>query len=187
VRIELTIFLATLSTVVLPLPEEVTLLAAGYAVRLGRASLAGGLFATWLAVMIGDASAYFVGRELLGRALRTRWGRALFPEARRVWAERFVAGRGARAIVLGRFFVGLRGFIYFAVGASRFPLGRFLVIDAVAAGVEVGGLVAVGFGLGELRARVGTGIDLAIAALLVIVLFGPLVVRLRRKAQPASQ
>jgi membrane-associated protein len=187
VRIELTIFVATLSTVVVPVPEEATLLAAGYAVRLGRASLPGGLFATWLAVMIGDASAYFVGRELLGRALRTRWGRALFPEERRVWAERLVAGRGARAIVLGRFFVGLRGFIYFAVGASRFPLGRFLAIDAVAALVEVGGLVAVGFGLGELRARVGTEIDLAIVALLLIALFGPLVIRLRRKAQPASQ
>jgi membrane protein DedA with SNARE-associated domain len=184
VRIELTIFLATLSTVVLPVPEEVTLLAAGYAVRLGRTSLVGGVAATWLAVMLGDVSAYFVGRELLGRALRTRWGEAVFPESRRLWAERFVAGHGARAIVLGRFFVGLRGFIYFAVGASRFPLGRFLAVDAAAAVVEVGGLVTLGFALGELRERVGTRIDLAVAVLLLLALFGPVVIRLRRGAQP---
>jgi membrane-associated protein len=184
VRIELTIFLATLSTVVLPVPEEVTLLAAGYAVRLGSASFAGGLLATWLAVMIGDTSAYLVGRELLGRALRTRWGRALLPEARRVWAERLVTEHGVRAIVIGRFFVGLRGFIYFAVGASRLPFGRFLAVDAVAALVEVGGLVAAGFGLGELRGRVGTGIDLAVAGLLMLALFGPVVVRLATRAQP---
>jgi membrane protein DedA with SNARE-associated domain len=184
VRIELTIFLATLSTAALPVPEEATLLAAGYAVRLGRASFAGGLAATWLAVMIGDLSAYFVGRELLGRALRTRWGRAVLPEARRAWAERLVAEHGVRAIVLGRFFVGLRGFIYFSVGASRFPLGRFLAVDAAAALVEVGGLVAVGFGLGELRARFGTEMDLAVAGVLVLALFGPVVIRLRTRAQP---
>ena len=185
-RIELTIFLATLSTVILPVPEEATLLAAGYAVRLGSASFAGGFVAAWLAVMIGDASAYFVGRELLGRALRTRWGRAFLPEPRRLWAERFVAGHGGRAIVIGRFFVGLRGFIYFAVGASRFPFGRFLAVDAAAAVVEVGGLVAVGFSLGQLRERVGSRIDLAMAGVLLVALFGPLAVRLRRRAQPSS-
>jgi membrane protein DedA with SNARE-associated domain len=187
VRPELTIFLATLGTVILPVPEEVTLLAAGFAVRLGRVSFAGAFAATWLAVMLGDASAYFLGRELLGRALRTRWGRLLFPEARRVWAERLVAEHGARAIVLGRFFVGLRGFIYFAVGASRYPFGPFLAIDAAAGVVEIGGLVALGFGLGELRARVGESVDLAVAGVLLVALFGPLALRLRRrKAQQVS-
>src|ERR1700761_3639198 len=72
VRFYLGIFLATLSTVFVPVPEEATLLGAGYAVRLGGAGLAGALAAfgaAWLAVMIGDAFSYFVGRELLGRAL----------------------------------------------------------------------------------------------------------------------
>ena len=189
-RIELTIFLATLSTMVLPVPEEATLLAAGYGVRVGGASLPGGVAAAWLAVMIGDTSSYFVGRELLSRALRTRAGRMLLPEGRRVWAERLVAEHGARAVVLGRFFVGLRGFIYFAVGASRFPFARFLAVNAVAGVVEVGGLVAVGFGFGELRARVGAWIDLAAAAVLLVALFGPLLIRLRRRtsgAQPAPR
>jgi membrane protein DedA with SNARE-associated domain len=185
VRIELTILLATLSTVVLPVPEEATLLAAGYAVRLGRAPLLGGAFAAWLAVMIGDATSYFVGRELLARALATRVGRGLLPEAHRVWAERLVAEHGARAIVLGRFFVGLRGFIYFAVGASRFPFARFLAVNASVGVVEVGALVAVGFGLGELRARVGAWIDLGAAAVLLAALFGPFLIRLRRRAPPA--
>jgi membrane-associated protein len=184
VRIELTIFLATLSTMVLPVPEEATLLAAGYAVRLGRAPLLAGALAAWLAVMIGDTTSYFVGRELLARALRTRVGRALLPEARRVWAERLVAEHGARAIVLARFFVGLRGFIYFAVGASRFSFARFLAVNAAVGVVEVGALVAVGFGFGELRARAGTWIDLAAAAVLLAALFGPLLIRLRR-APPA--
>jgi membrane protein DedA with SNARE-associated domain len=187
VRIEFAIFLATLSTVALPVPEEAALLAAGYAVRLGQASFGGGFAAAWLAIMLGDTSAYFFGREVLWRALRTRWAQALFPEARRVWAEQLVKEHGARAIVIGRFLVGLRAFVYFAVGASRFPFARFLAVDAAVAVVEVGVLVAVGFGLGELRARVGTAIDLAVAAVLVAALLGPLLarrVRLRRKAHP---
>ena len=176
-RIYVGIFLATLSTVVLPVPEEATLLAAGYAVRVGRASLAGCVGATWLAVMVGDIFSYFVGRELLGRALRTRWGARVFPEERRVWAERLVTEHGVRAIIAARFLVGLRGFVYFAVGSSRFPFTRFLAVDAAAGVVEVGGLVAIGFGFGALRARAGTWVDLVAAAVLLLALFGPLLMR----------
>lgn len=181
-RVYLTIFLGTLSTTFVPVPEEAALLGAGYAARLGHASLAGCVAATGLAVMIGDTLSYFVGRELLGRLLRTRVGQRMLPEPRRAWAERLVLGQGARAIVLARFLVGLRGFIYFAVGASRYPFARFLAIDAMAALAEVGGLVSVGFGFGELRARVGTGVDLAAAAVLVIALFAPLIVKRVTKA-----
>jgi membrane protein DedA with SNARE-associated domain len=177
VRVLLLLFLATLSTVVLPVPEEATLLGAGYAARLGQAPLAGCIAATWLAVMIGDTSAYCVGRFLLARLLRTRFGRRMVPEARRAWAEGLVARHGARAVVIARFLVGLRGVVYFAVGAARYPFARFLGVNAAAAVVEVGALVSVGFGLGELRARVGAGVDVAAAVVLVAALFGPLVVR----------
>jgi membrane protein DedA with SNARE-associated domain len=177
VRVYLTIFLATVSTVFVPVPEEAALLGAGYVARLGHASLAGCIGATWLAVMVGDAFSYLVGRELLGRLLRTRLGQRMLPEPRRAWAERMVAGHGARAIVLARFFVGLRGFIYFAVGASRYPLARFLAVDAAAGVVEVGGLVTVGFAFGELHARVGARIDFVAAALLLLALLAPVVVK----------
>ena len=180
-RIYAGIFLATLSTVVLPVPEETTLLGAGYAARLGQATLVGCVAAAWLAVMMGDAFSYFVGRELLARALRTRWGTRLFPEARRQWAERVVAEHGVRAIVVARFLVGLRGFVYFAVGSSRYPFGRFLAVNGAAAAVDVGGLVAIGFAFGALRASrqgtLGTWIDLVAAAVLLVSLFGPLIVR----------
>ncbi|HEX3769651.1 MAG TPA: hypothetical protein VHV30_02245, partial [Polyangiaceae bacterium] len=99
-RIYVGIFLATLGTVVFPVPEEATLLGAGYAVRVGDARLPGAIAAAWLAVMAGDVFSYFVGRELLGRALRTRWGTRAFPADRRAWGERLVAEHGARAIVI---------------------------------------------------------------------------------------
>jgi membrane protein DedA with SNARE-associated domain len=173
------IFSATLSTVFLPLPEEATLLAAGYAARVGQVTLPGAVLAGGLAVLLGDAFSYFVGRVLLARLLGTRLGQRLLPESWRRWGEQLVAGHGARAIVVARFLVGLRGFVYFAVGASRYPFGRFLAVDGLVGLVEVGGLVALGYAFGELRHRAGAArcADLAIALALAAALFGPVLVR----------
>ncbi len=179
-RIYAAIFLATLGTVFLPIPEEAALLAAGYAARLGRAGLVGCAAAAWLAVMIGDVMSYLVGRVLLARLLRTRLGTRMLPEERRAWAERMVAAQGWRAVVVARFLVGLRGFVYFAVGASPFSFTRFLAVNAAAGVVEVGGLVAVGFAFGELRTSLGARLDIMAAAVLALALFGPVAVRALR-------
>jgi membrane protein DedA with SNARE-associated domain len=176
------IFLATLSTTVLPVPEEATLLGAGYAARLGDVTLLGAIAAGLLACLVGDVASYWVGRLFLARLLRTKIGQRLVPERRRAWAEALVKRSSGRAIVLARFLVGLRGFVYFAVGASRVPFARFALVDAAAGLVEVGGLVAVGFAFGVLRNRVAPAgvareIDLAVAALLVATFAAPLVAR----------
>lgn len=176
-RLYAVIFLGTLSTVFVPIPEEATLLAAGYAARLGSVTFWGAVLAAWAACMLGDGFSYFIGRVLLARVLRTRLGQRLVPERWRSWGERLVAQHGDRAVVVARFLVGLRGFVYFAVGASRYRFGRFLVVDALAGIAEVGGLVALGFGFGELREKVGREVDLFAAAVLALALFGPLVVR----------
>ena len=181
--IYLAIFGAVLSTVVIPLPEEATLLAAGYAARLGRATLVGCVAAAWAAVLLGDIVTFWVGRAFFARVLRTRIGGALFPEDRRRWAEQFIARHGERAIVVARFLVGLRGLVHLAIGASRFPLLRFAVIDACVGFIEVGLLVGIGYEFGELRTRVGARIDVFLATILCLALFGPLAVRwlLRRR------
>ena len=173
------VFLGTLSTVALPVPEEAMLLAAGYAARLGRAPLAACLGAAWAAVMLGDCVAYGVGRWLLAPLLATRVGRKMFPEARVAWAERVIQGHGARAVALARFAVGLRGFLYFAIGASRYPFARFVAVNAAAGLVEVGALVGLGAAVGDLRARVGIEVDLVAAAVLLASLVGPVAVRSR--------
>jgi membrane protein DedA with SNARE-associated domain len=187
VTLYVAIFLATLSTVVVPVPEEATLLAAGYAARLGRVSLPGAVAAGWLAVMIGDSLGYVVGRALLARVLRTGLGRRLLPEPRRAWAESLVARHGGRAILVARFLVGLRGFVYFAVGASRYPFGRFVAVNGAAGAVEVAGLVAIGFAFGALHERAGVAVDLVAAALLLVALFGPLLLRGLWKASPSRE
>ncbi len=181
------VLLGTLSTIALPVPEEVVLLGAGYAASLGRAPLAACIAAAWLGIMIGDSLGYTAGRTLLAPVLRTRLGRWILPEPRRAWAEQAVRGRGARAIVLARFFVGLRGFLYFAVGASKYPFGRFLVVNAAAAMAEVGGLVTMGFAFGDLHSRADSGAhlargaDLAAAAIVGLALLAPRLIKAKLK------
>ena len=178
-RLYAAIFIATLSTAVLPIPEEATLLGAGYAARLGSVTLLGAAAAGLLACVIGDVMSYWTGRLLLARILRTRLGTRMLPEHWRAWGESLVHRSSGRAIVLARFLVGLRGFVYFAVGASRVPFGRFLAIDALAGVVEVGALVGVGFAFGVLRDQVAVGrtIDLAVAGVLLLTFAAPVLVR----------
>ncbi len=182
------IFFGTLSTCVVPLPEEATLLAAGFAARLGRVSLVGAMAAAWSAVMVGDALGYAIGRFFLAAIVRTRLGQRIFPGRWRLWGEGMVARHGARAVFLARFLVGLRGFVYFAVGAARLPFPRFLLFNAAAAALEVGGLVALGFAFGELRERylLGRAVDVAIAVLLVASLLGPAIARARAAPRPTA-
>jgi membrane protein DedA with SNARE-associated domain len=171
------VFLATLGTIVLPVPEEATLLAAGYLARTGSVEFPACVGAGLLAVIVGDAVSYVVGRLLLARLLRTRLGTRVLPESRRAWAEDFVSRRGGGAIVAARFLVGLRGFVYFAVGAARYPFGRFLAIDAAAGVVEVSALVGTGFAFGELRGRAGAWVDLVALSVLVAALVAPALAR----------
>ena len=178
------IFLGTLSTCVLPLPEEAALLAAGYGARLGRVSLGGALGAAWLAVMVGDTLGYATGRFLLSTMLRTRFGEAVFPLQWRSWAEEIVARHGAGAVFFARFLVGLRGFVYFAVGASRMPVARFLAVNGAAAVLEVGGLVGAGYAFGAVRERYvaeARGVDIAVASLVALALAGPVIARARAR------
>ena len=183
------IFLGTLSTCVLPLPEESTLLAAGYVARLGRVNLAGAVLAAWCAVMVGDVLGYAIGRFVLASLLGTRLGQRIVPDRWRLWGEDLVRRYGDRAVFLGRFLVGVRGFVYFAVGAARLSFLRFLAVNGVAAVLDVGAIVGVGFAFGELRARsagAARGVDIGVAVVLAVTLVGPVLVRSRGRTKRAE-
>lgn len=172
----LAVFLAVLSTLIVPIPEELTLLAAGYLARSGKLPVAEAFAMAYLGVMIGDCTTFFVARALLPRLLATRLGERFLHPSRRAWAEALVSRRGARTIVVARFLVGLRGPVYMALGASKYPGGRFVVINGLVGLVEVAALVGLGFLLGP-SDRLLHGVrevELAVAATLVFALLLPL-------------
>ena len=144
-----------LSTLIVPLPEEMALLGAGFMAHQGQVTLLGAFLAGWLAIVLGDACTFFLGKLFLQRMLGTRVGKRIVkPEARR-WAEALVARQGWRAILLGRFLVALRGPVYLAVGASGYRPSHFLLINSIVALVEVGIVVFLGYRFGQSGALVG--------------------------------
>lgn len=145
----LAIFGLVLSTLVLPLPEELALMAAGWWAHEGALPLWGAWVAATAANVAGDTISYLIGRYFLERLLRTRLGKRIVSPEMRDWGEDFVKRHGVWAIVIGRFLVALRGPVYFAIGASKYPLGRFEAINTAVALVEGAVLVWLGYEFGE--------------------------------------
>jgi membrane-associated protein len=145
----LAIFGAVLSTLILPLPEELALMGAGWWAHEGALPLWAAWVAATAANVAGDTVSYLVGRYFLERLLHTRFGKRLVSPELRDWGEDFVHRHGLWAIVLGRFLVAVRGPVYFAIGASKYPLGRFELINTVVALIEGAALVWLGYVFGE--------------------------------------
>ncbi len=145
----LAIFGAVLSTLVLPLPEELALMGAGWWAHEGALPLWLAWVAATAANVVGDTLSYLIGRQFLERMLHTRFGKRIVSPELRDWGEDFVHRHGVWAIVIGRFLVALRGPVYFAIGASKYPIGRFEAINAAVALVEGAALVWLGYQFGE--------------------------------------
>ena len=137
-----------LSTLVVPLPEELALLGAGYLAHQGAVSLPGAYIASLAAILLGDTTTFLVGRTFLPRFLRTRWGKRMVKPGLRRWAESLVQRHGFRAVLLGRFLVALRGPVYLAIGAARFPTWRFVALNTGVALIEVAIIVGIGYAYG---------------------------------------
>lgn len=173
------IFCVVLSTLVVPLPEELALLGAGWMAHAGNVTLMGAWIACWAAIVVGDSTTYLVGRVFLPRLLRTRIGSKIITPPLRSWAEGLVQRHGFRAILLGRFLVGLRGPVYLAIGAARYPAGRFSLINSAVGLLEVALMVGAGylFGRSQRLASEMRWLEIGIAVATIAMLVIPLVVK----------
>jgi membrane protein DedA with SNARE-associated domain len=187
----LAIFGAVLSTLIVPVPEELTLLGAGFWAQTGALPLWAAWLSAWLAIVAGDTASYLLGRGFLPRLLRSRPGRRIVSRDLRTWAEELVRKNGFRAILLGRFLVGLRGPVYLAIGASKYPMLRFELINGAVGLMEVALLVALGYRFGE-SARLAheiRWIELGLAIVLAAILILPLLLKsklVRKQRRAAS-
>ena len=177
----LAIFGAVLSTLIVPLPEELALLGAGWWAHAGALPLWGAWLAAWLAIVAGDTASYMIGRSFLPRLLRTRFGRRIVAPDLRKWGEDLVRRHGFRAILLGRFLVALRGPVYLAIGGSKYPMLRFELINGCVGLIEVALLVGLGyeFGRSAKLAHEVRFLEIAVAAIMAAILIVPPIVKWR--------
>lgn len=174
--------LIALESLGVPLPGEVTLLAAAIYASTGKLEI------QWVIVTAAGASAlggmvgYVVGRTA-GRAAVVRFGRYIFlSEDHLARAERFFARRGSLAVLIGRFVAFLRVFAALLAGINRMPALRFATFNVVGAAAwsVLYGLLAYELGA-QLFERVARTIGAG--ALLVVVVMGLAILILRRRGR----
>jgi SNARE associated Golgi protein len=97
-------------------------------------------------------------------------------------AERFLEGRGAWAIPVGRMLPFVRAFISIVAGLVRVPAGRFGVLSLIGTVIYAAALSSIGYALGSAWESVNHGLAIVgyiLFALIVIAIVGFVIYRLR--------
>lgn len=120
-----------------PAPGETILIAAAVYAGAGRLNILAVAVIAFLAAVVGDNIGYAIG-HYGGRRLVERVGRyVLLTPARLVRAEQFFARHGGKIVTLARFIDGLRQANGIIAGITGMRWRKFLVYNALGAGLWV--------------------------------------------------
>jgi membrane protein DedA with SNARE-associated domain len=106
----------------IPVPSELTLLSAGFAVHQGWLSFPGAVVAATAGNLVGSLLAYWLGRTRVLDRLPRRGGAAI---AR---CERLFERRGQSTVFVARLLPLARTFVSLPAGHARVPLARFTAL-----------------------------------------------------------
>jgi membrane protein DedA with SNARE-associated domain len=170
----------------LPLPGELSLLAAGYEASHGKLDVFWVVGVGVAAAITGDNLAYVVGR-LAGRPLIARLARLLHLHARRLdTMDHYFDRHAGKTIVTARWISPLRGLVALSAGATHVPWKRFFAFNAIGSVTWAATVTALAYGLsrslGEL-ADIFSLTGLVIGGMLIVGVVVILVWRHRRTAQ----
>jgi membrane protein DedA with SNARE-associated domain len=181
--------LMALGSACIPIPSEVVMLFAGFAVAEPGASgaehqltMLGIILAGLLGTLVGSWVAYAVGRggrlELFERhGHHVHMGPAQIERADR-WFQRY----GEPAVLFGRVIPLVRAFVSLPAGIARMPIGRFTVLTTIGSIPWVVGLAYAGKALGSDWKSVRTGFEYFDYALVAAIAVGAVYLVLRRRA-----
>jgi len=133
----------------LPIPEDITIIASGILIALGKISAVGAFVVCMLGVLCGDAFLFFLGRKLGDRAFDLPIIRKFMTEKRKKLAKESVVNNSEFICFIARFLPGLRSPTYLTAGAMGVKPSTFLLLDGFAALISVPVWIYVGWWLGE--------------------------------------
>jgi membrane protein DedA with SNARE-associated domain len=125
----------------LPIPEDISLIAAGYFSWKGVLNVHMAFLICFAAVFFGDTMAFFMGRMFGRRVLASTLARRYFTPRRQLRVRAYFRKFGSKVVLVGRFTPGLRFTIFFTAGTLHLRPGTFFVYDLVAAAFSVPVLV----------------------------------------------
>ena len=174
----------------IPISSEVTFGFAGVLAYEGHLSFVMVIIIGTAAEMVGSYISYAVGWAG-GRPLVHKLGRyVLVTQADVDRAERFLAGRGAWAVPVGRMLPFIRAFTSIVAGLVRIPPVRFGVLSLIGTAIYVTVMTSIGYWLGSEWKSISHGLAVAgyvIFALVVIAIVGFVLYRLRQFRREAAQ
>ena len=147
VGIAFVLFLAGLGV---PIPEDIPLILGGVLSSTGSMNVYIHFVVSMVFILIGDVCLYKIGGRLANNQMdsTSRFAKILTPE-RQEKVQAAFDKYGSWAVFFGRFVAGIRGAVYLTAGMTRFPLGRFIILDFLAALISVPVWIALGYWAGD--------------------------------------
>lgn len=168
----------------LPIPEDITLFAAGYLAYSGHISLTGAILVGLVGVLIGDTCMYWIGRIFGRKVFYWPIFRKMFTPERIRLAERKIQ-RNARIICFtSRFAPGLRAPVYLTSGILKVPFPVFIGMDGLAALISVPVWVYLAYFLGD---KIEQLLDVAkkakfgVIAVIILLIASYIFLRIRKR------
>jgi membrane protein DedA with SNARE-associated domain len=133
----------------LPIPEDVSLISAGYLAHRGVVNVHTVFLVCFASVLGGDCIAFMLGRLFGTRLLDSRLARRFFRPRKQIRVRAYFRKFGSKVILVARFLPGLRFSIFLSAGTLRLRPSVFFTYDALAALVSVPALVYLAWIFGE--------------------------------------
>lgn len=166
-----------------PIPEDITLFAAGFLAFKNRISLAGAIIVGLVGVLLGDTFLYFIGRTFGRRVFTWPFFRRLFTPGRIKKAEEKIQSNSKLICFTSRFAPGFRAPIYLTSGILRVPFTVFIFMDGLAALISVPVWVFLAYFLGdelEMLFAIASRANIAIGLGLLLLIVGYVVIQVKK-------
>jgi len=180
--------LIVLESTMVPIPSLLVMPFAGFLASRGVFSLPVILAVNSAAALTGSSLSYWFGAAG-GKPLLEKYGKWIFVSRKDLQkTEAYFAGKGRYTVFVARFLPVVRHIISIPAGIARMPLRSFLTQTFLGSTVWGGGLMVLGYVLGEQWegiAKTAKRYDLAVAVVIVVALVAlaiGFVVRRRREA-----
>jgi membrane protein DedA with SNARE-associated domain len=159
-----------------PIPEDVSLFAAGLACYYGQTDIRVMLVVSLAGVMVGDTFMFAIGRRLGTNIFQHRLISRVIHAERIEQVRAMMEKRGNFIFFAARFMPGVRSAVFFSAGAFRVPFRIYFLYDGLAALISVPLIVYTSYYFGDriheiiqVIRRTNTGLISAIAAVILIV------------------
>ena len=138
-----------IASVGVPIPEDIALLAGGFACYLEKAEVLPMILVAMFAVLSGDLFIFYLGHRWAANLLEHKFAQKLATPDRVAKLRVKFHEHQLKTIFVGRFLPGVRALVFLTAGAMKISVWKFLLMNGMAAAISVPLFVVLGFVFGH--------------------------------------